>query len=144
MTSEQFLILNGLLFGAIVIFLFFRGADKKPVRLKMGQGDPPPVRAKVLPGSKFPRAQPKNPKNMAEAETSPGVHLDGSRSLNVLFNFNGHTWDAYEVLGCPAGASFELAKKAFEVAKRQLEDPQSVEFLETALDAIRSAQAARR
>jgi hypothetical protein len=125
-----------------VIFLFFRGADKKPVRLKMEQGNPPLVKAKVLPGSKFPTQ--KGKPTMADADTSPGVHLDGSRSLNVLFNYNGHTWDAYEVLGCPAGGSLELAKKSFEEAKRNQSDPQSVEFLETALDAIRSAQAARK
>lgn len=58
--------------------------------------------------------------------------------LNVLFQYNGETWDAYEVLGLPAGASVEDAHKAFDTIspKRKGE----IEFLQQALNAILSVR----
>ncbi len=38
----------------------------------------------------------------------------GPKALNVMFNYNGHSWDAYEVLGVPAGSNFENSFLAFE------------------------------
>lgn len=54
--------------------------------------------------------------------------------LNILFQYNGETWDAYEVLGLPAGSHIEAAKKAYEVAV--LNQPESKAFLKAALDAV--------
>ncbi len=64
-----------------------------------------------------------------------------AKNLNVFFNYNGHTWDAYEVLGLPAGASLKMVKSGFEksVASSQKE---SHEFLRTALEAILKDHAA--
>lgn len=120
MTAELFYWINAILFLGIVGYLWFRKADGKPVRLKMG-------------GHRF-------EKRLAEAEPA-GQGEDGSagsRNLNVLFMYNGHTWDAYDVLGCPAGASLERAVAAFNAEKAKA-SPESVEFLEAALEAIRSA-----
>jgi len=36
-----------------------------------------------------------------------------SRSLNVFFNFNGHTFEAYEILGLPSGANLAQVKEAY-------------------------------
>jgi hypothetical protein len=57
-----------------------------------------------------------------------------SRQLNVFFNWNGHTWDAYEVLGVPAGSSRESVIQAFHVARGK--SPDSIAFLQAATDAI--------
>lgn len=57
-----------------------------------------------------------------------------SRQLNVFFNWNGHTWDAYEVLGVPAGSSRESVIQAFHVARAK--SPDSIAFLQAATDAI--------
>jgi hypothetical protein len=70
---------------------------------------------------------------LAEAPTDPGILLE--KSLNAFFNYNGHTFDAYEVLGLPAGSPIEAARLAFTRAAREL-DPESLPFLETALRAI--------
>ncbi|MCX7674937.1 MAG: hypothetical protein N2Z70_03810 [Bdellovibrionaceae bacterium] len=59
-----------------------------------------------------------------------------SQSLQVYFNFNGHTFEAYELLQLPAGASWEqvqnrwssmtsqehneLVKRAYEVLREKL------------------------
>ncbi len=59
----------------------------------------------------------------------------GEISLNVLFNWNGHTWDAYEVLGLPAGSSRDKVNSAFQTARGKA-DPESVPFLQAAYDAI--------
>ena len=57
------------------------------------------------------------------------------KSLNIFFNWNGHTWDAYEVLDCPAGASLDLVYKAFERAKARA-DRETMPFLSAAYEAI--------
>ncbi len=41
------------------------------------------------------------------------------KQLNILFNFNGETWDAYEILGIPAGAPREEVEKAYQAHKRK-------------------------
>ena len=66
------------------------------------------------------------------ARSSPRI-----KSLNVLFNWNGHTWDAYEVLGIPAGSSSESAHQAFERAAA-LADKETLPFLRAAFEAIAS------
>ncbi len=60
----------------------------------------------------------------------------GPRALNVMFNYNGHTWDAYEVLGVPAGSNFEKSFLAFEKLTRGM-DEESKSFMLAALEAIR-------
>lgn len=57
-----------------------------------------------------------------------------SRDLNVFFNWNGHTWDAYEVLGVPAGSSREAVIEAFHAARAGA--PDSTAFLQAATDAV--------
>lgn len=56
-------------------------------------------------------------------------------TLNVHFNYNGHDFDAYQVLGIPAGSSLENVEIAFRQALEK-SDPASREFLEAALRAI--------
>jgi hypothetical protein len=59
----------------------------------------------------------------------------GGRSLNVFFNWNGHTWDAHEVLGLPAGASRDKVVQAFHAARARA-GRGSLPFLQAAADAI--------
>jgi hypothetical protein len=54
--------------------------------------------------------------------------------LNILFQFNGETWDAYEVLGLPAGSNISEAKLAFDAALKAGEDSEA--FLKAAFEAI--------
>lgn len=59
-------------------------------------------------------------------------------SLNVLFMYNGHNFDAYEVLGVPAGANFQIVERFYQEAlKKKGEDR---EFLEAAFFAIKSSR----
>ena len=58
------------------------------------------------------------------------------RVLNVIFQFNGHDFDAHEVLGQPAGCSLKQAEAAY-VQLSNTTDEDSAEFYKMAYDAIR-------
>lgn len=60
---------------------------------------------------------------------------ENMKQLNIMFNFNGHAWDAYEVLGIPAGSSIEAVTVAYQSAVREAKT-ENLEFLETAYKAI--------
>lgn len=44
----------------------------------------------------------------------PSMTLEQAKCLNVIFMWNGHSWDAYEVFGLPAGSSIEIVKVRYE------------------------------
>jgi hypothetical protein len=91
-------------------------------------------------GAKRDRLPPSEMSKPAEIWTSQGPShyrgTDEERSLNIHFNFNGHSWDAYEALGLPAGATLERAEQAHSRALGRAE-PDSKEFYDHALQAIR-------
>jgi len=61
--------------------------------------------------------------------------LFGEKSLNVHFIYNSHTWDAYEVLGIPAGSSLRSVTQHYQTLLIKA-DPQSRMFLDAAYQAI--------
>lgn len=67
----------------------------------------------------------------------------GERSLNVVFNYNGETWDAYEVLGLPAGSGIDSVDYALKEMIERV-DISSKPFIEAAARAIRNHHAGRR
>ena len=60
------------------------------------------------------------------------------KNLNIIFIYNGHSFDAYEVLGAPAGASLALVEKYYRDALEK--KGQDREFIEAAFAAIRSSK----
>ena len=67
---------------------------------------------------------------------SPTSPSDGdARSLNVVFNYNGHSWDAYEVLGLPAGSGMPVVEAAYRESLERV-DESSRGFMEAAYKAI--------
>ena len=60
-----------------------------------------------------------------------------TKILNVFFNYNGHEWDAYEVLGVPAGSSMEAVEEAFIKSTSGVDEASKI-FLETAYKAIKN------
>ncbi|MBX3023170.1 MAG: hypothetical protein KF799_15960 [Bdellovibrionales bacterium] len=65
------------------------------------------------------------------------IRPTGERPLNVVFNYNGHSWDAYEVLGLPAGSSPENVEAAYKEGMQKV-DIGSRPFLEAAYKAIQA------
>ncbi|MGZ3721897.1 MAG: hypothetical protein ACXVA9_03130 [Bdellovibrionales bacterium] len=78
-----------------------------------------------------PQAQPQTLEKFSHIQ--PG----GERPLNVVFNYNGHSWDAYEVLGLPAGSSPEKVDEAYRSSIKTV-DAGSRSFLEAAYRAIQT------
>ncbi len=67
---------------------------------------------------------------LKQAESAPVA----VRELNIFFNWNGHTWEAFEVLGVPAGAPREAVVAAFHLSRAK--HPDSTPFFQAAADAI--------
>lgn len=144
MNSQDFLTINLIGAGAFLVWYFVsRGGPAQPTRLNMKARDTAPT---VL--------EPAISENSAQSSSFqdapssvPGATVRGSsrshqaekptmKALNVMFNYNGHSWDAYEVLGVPAGASITIVTEAYQTALRRCTGQESVEFLETAYKAI--------
>jgi len=79
----------------------------------------------------------KSPVPKEESAPLPFKRPDGTveRPLNVMFNYNGHSWDAYEVLGLPAGSNIESTDAAYRKSIATVE-AESREFIEAAYRAI--------
>ena len=59
-----------------------------------------------------------------------------AKSLNVIFMWNGHSWDAYEVFGLVAGSAFEQVEYKYHEMMSSADEGQQ-QFLRTAFEAIR-------
>lgn len=75
----------------------------------------------------------------ASAHTLPQGVSSGEeipvRSLSVLFMYNGHDWEAHQILDVPQGASMHQITTAYqELIKKS--DPSSFEFYEAAYTAL--------
>lgn len=126
MNSQDFLILNFFVGGCFVFwYLASRGGAKAPSRLNLDAQDSNPVLMEA---------------SLENGLPAPSIR-EMSQSLNVLFNYNGHTWDAYEVLGVPAGAQLRMVTEAYQIML-QRSNPESREFLDTAYQAITSRKVA--
>jgi hypothetical protein len=115
-----------LFLGLYFIYSFLKGQRSlTPSRLNLKQGEKNAGKKNELDGD-------------ASSATSGGMSPELGekiRSLNVMFMYNSHNFDAHEVLGIQAGASLEQVKQAFAVAMKKA-DPDSKEFIECALRAV--------
>ncbi len=59
----------------------------------------------------------------------------GPKSLDCLFMYNGHEFNAYEVLGIPAGSPIAAAEVAYETLKSTTKSDH--DFFHAAFDAIK-------
>ncbi len=75
------------------------------------------------------------PKRTGAAFNSGEEEEDDEISLNIIFTWNGHEWDAYEVLGIPAGSSMDKVAIAYDESLAKV-DKQSQEFINKAYQII--------
>ncbi len=104
--------------------------------MKEGNQNPGGVLQKNRNGVRTQSGRYSHPRYQKYLEETP-LPSGESKDLNILFNYNGHTWDAYEVLGLPAGASLVDVTKAYQ-GMLKASEPDSHEFLETAFKTILS------
>lgn len=144
----KFVLINLAVVTLLVMFFSLRKRPKNPTQLQLGKIKPDIKAAAIY----------KKPADGAGANTGTGGGAGSSsragvngggaaagatasgasaraRSLNCIFVYNGHSWDAFEVLGIPAGAPLEMAQASFQqmLAKTSSD---SHEFLRAAIDAI--------
>lgn len=113
MNSQLIVIVQVLIAGTFILWILSRrGSSPKPTVLNM-------------------RADMKKQHVTVMAETAEVE----AKVLNVIFMWNGHGWDAYEVFGLPAGTCVSDVRKRYQELLSQADDGQRL-FLQTALDAI--------
>ena len=108
-----------------VIFLVWRKPYRSGFRLKM--------RVSGFRGGKG-LFRPRAPYGEQALTVKPSSFARPS-TLNIYFNYNGHSFDAYEVLGVPAGSNWERVEMAYQAAAARANE-QSLHFLQTALQAV--------
>ncbi len=147
LSPENSIYLIGLVLGLLVIWILSANKKKRPTRLNMragGQaknnlttqkaggvessGNWSAAREMAMAGEKQRRG-------MKEPEVLDEEGAQYEKELTVHFNFNGHSFDAFEVLGLPAGSSLDKARKAHKDMKEKLRD-ESGELVDAALQAI--------
>lgn len=133
-TPKQYLFFYILVIAPIVISFFVRRRNN-PTRLNLtdqkpnGEEDTQPGVVPVTP------VRPPEPSRPSAADLASEIRRPPPRrhrasndyppprpppapraekSLNVFFNWNGHSWDAYEVLGVPAGSSLPAVQAAYQ------------------------------
>jgi hypothetical protein len=122
---ENFLGINGIF--VILLLLFFwssRNSSLKPSKLTFAKG-----------------SNQSEPKMSQTTTNTKDLALDadeniGERVLNIMFVYNGHSWDAFEVLGLPAGSNLATAQVAHERLILHC-DKSSRELYDRALNAIK-------
>ena len=112
--------------GFTILFLFGRKGFMQPSRLKLRRMNS--SRAPVVPANSHERVFSRSYQDILQVDST-------AKNLNVIFMFNGHSWDAHEVLGSPAGGNAKLVKEAYQKALASC-DPASREFIEMAYLAI--------
>ena len=76
--------------------------------------------------------------NLRKTRSSPtkNIETQNEEELNIYFKFQGKMWDAYELIGVPAGSSLAEVEKAYTEISSQRDDS-SRELLDMAYKTIR-------
>jgi hypothetical protein len=126
--KKHFLILYGVIVTFVVMsLLFLKRKPDQPTRLNLrGSGKTPS--SAVDEAKKSIKAE---DVEVFDEDFEPSV-----RQLGVMFNYNGHSWEAFEALGLPAGSSVEEVQKAYERVRVTATEPGAAEFFAAAYRAI--------
>ncbi|MBC7464468.1 MAG: hypothetical protein H7256_00620 [Bdellovibrio sp.] len=68
-------------------------------------------------------------------DINAGKAIRHSKNISIYFMFNGHEWEAHEVLGVPAGAPLPVVTEMYQSLILN-SDPSTFEFYELAHQAI--------
>ena len=124
MDAKNYIIAYSVVIGVLVFSFFFRSKSGKPSPLNLrGKKSQNVPSAKVYEGSL---------KNKKKASSH------GERNLDCLFMYNGEDYDAYQILGAPAGCNLQQAEAAYQEALRT-SDPSTKPLLDAAIEALRKS-----
>lgn len=105
------------LLGIFLVFWILFSKRKKPSRLNMRKGSE------------------RLPEMNIRKDEKTGKSYGKEKSLDCFFMYNGHEFNAYEVLGVPAGCQLTVAKQAYEELKSEADMSQHL-FIRLAFEAI--------
>lgn len=150
LSLDDVVALNALIVTAVGLSFAFSGRkERRQTFLDMSKAQsqaPPPPNAKKIAGRPYGAEALARLEAMEQAQLSSrrlqvvgvvSVETESpaaARELNVFFNWNGHTWEAFEVLGIPAGSPRDIVVAAFHASRAK--SPDSTPFFQAATDAI--------
>ncbi len=155
MNSQQLFYFN-LIIGALLLAYFFLGRSKPkaPTKLNMRAAGsasdlqtlskseskqqvhdlPLAVQQSSIKTISDPKVSLLEPESQASS-TSSGKTSSPQKQLSIFFMYNGHDWEAHQVLGIPQGASVDVATRGYQ-EQLKAADPASYQFYEAAYNAI--------
>ncbi len=145
MNSQQLLYINiflGVVF--LLYFLFGRSRPAAPTRLNLKNKETPLPKnpnPDQLDSQKKQQPQITSKMTILEPETDQARAEFSAQStpknLAIFFIYNGHDWEAHNVLGVAQGANMKIVTESYQKLL-ETSDPKSYEFLEAAYKAILS------
>ena len=108
----NFLYLNGFVVLALVAYLFWR-PKRSPSRLNLRQTE----KRNKLESSSASRGGSHGGayrEHTPDFKNAPENEVRTERQLTVIFQFNGHDFEAYEVLGLAAGSSIDTVERCYQ------------------------------
>jgi hypothetical protein len=127
MGQQHFLWIQ-ILIAVFIIFLFLRRKKNDPSRLNLKEGES----SSPSPMNQVSELRPQS-KSQSQFQ-SQSEYQEDIKILNVMFMFNGHSFDAHEIIGVPPGSRFEVIREAFNKAVQK--NPGQKEILIAAMSAI--------
>ncbi len=130
MNSQQLLFINGIIFLALVLFFVFgRTKPRQPTQLDLKasrkEADPAVFNEKI-----------ENERVLEAKDVSQSVQANRLiQGDAVFFVYNGHEWEAHEVLGLPKGCTIQVATSHYQKLIKT-SDPSTFEFFDSAYSAI--------
>jgi hypothetical protein len=111
----DFLYFNGIVVLILVLYMAFWRPKRQPTPLKL-----------------------RNEQNNKVRSAGENKAVAQERILNVIFQYNGHDFDAYEVFGLPAGSSLSAVEQAYRqvISRTDVEDQT---FYNHAFEAIKKS-----
>lgn len=134
---KYFLLINLVALSVVILYVkFFRKKESNKwdseTRERLKEGE-----SKVYTNHEYSKQHQGKDKDYKNLEILDRIYLedDGPSVLNVVFTWNGHDWNAYEVLGIPAGSTIEEINEAYEKALSKV-DEKSQDFIKKAYRSI--------
>lgn len=163
LAPKDYIIIYGLIVTLIVISFLYRRRGAGPVKLNLQSGEqsetkrgavsepniraPTRARRPAAPASTAATSKSAAAKSRSNAAANTNTNADGDtdpgyreeKSLNVMFQWNGMSFDAFEVLGIPAGSSRASVQSAYQQLLTQ-GDPSQLLFFKAAYESILFSQ----
>ena len=141
MNSQQLLYINivlGIVF--VLYFLLGRGNRRGPTKLNVKANEDftkSVIKTQQIQSETVQEKSHPPKMTVLEPENENVINLKSyaTKNLSIYFVYNGHEWEAHEVLGVPAGSALPQVTEAYQKLIIT-SDPSTFEFYESSYQAI--------